>query len=117
MFKKLQCVTFFLLLLTEGDLYEDGLALKNGFFRSRRFQAQSEGSLDLFGEEQRVESGGEEEGEGEGEEENSQMEARRRKDRLEREEFIRKCRVRITALLYTHCVRHLLSCACIVFIY
>ena len=83
---------------TEGDLYEDGLALRNGFFRSRRFNAQSEGSLDLFSDERREESGGEEgEGEGEGEVEveveDTQMEALRRKDRLEREEFMRKCRV------------------------
>lgn len=70
-------------------MYEDGLALKNGFFRSRRF-VRSEGSLDLFAEERKVDSG--EEGEL-GEEESSQLEARRRKDRLEREEFIRKCRV------------------------
>ena len=65
--------------------------MRNGFFRSRRFLAQSEGSLDLFAEEDRVESGGEE-GEGLGDE-SSQLEAKRRKERLEREEFIRKCRV------------------------
>lgn len=78
-------------------MYEDGLALKNGFFRSRRFLAHSEGSMDLFAEDSRVDSGGEEgevEREGEGEGDNSQLEAKRRKDRLEREEFIRKCRVR-----------------------
>ena len=76
-------------------MYEDGLALKNGFFRSRRFLAHSEGSMDLFAEDHHVDSGGEEgEGEGEGEGDNSQLEAKRRKDRLEREEFIRKCRVR-----------------------
>ena len=75
-------------------MYEDGLALKNGFFRSRRFLAQSEGSLDLFAEDHRADSGGEE-GMGEGGmDESSQLEAKRRKDRLEREEFIRKCRVR-----------------------
>lgn len=80
----------------EGDLYEDGLALKNGFFRSRKFMGNSEGSLDLFAEERREESGGEEGG---GEEENTQMEAMRRKDRLEREEFIKKCRVSIELYL------------------
>ena len=68
------------------------MALKNGFFRSRRFLAPSEGSLDLFAEEHRVKSGEEGEGKG-GEDESSQMEAKRRKDRLEREEFFRKCRV------------------------
>ena len=53
--------------------------------------------MDLFAEDSRVDSGGEEgevEREGEGEGDNSQLEAKRRKDRLEREEFIRKCRVR-----------------------
>ena len=77
----------------EGDLYEDGLALKNGFFRSRKFLAHSEGSLDLFAEDHRDESEGEDGGVVEGEDE-SKMEALRRKDRLERDEFMRKCRVR-----------------------
>ena len=69
-------------------MYEDGLALKNGFFRTRHFAGQSSeaGSLELFSEER--ESGGE------GEEEPSNLtEAKRRRDRLEREEFIRKCKV------------------------
>ena len=72
-------------------MFEDGLTLKNGFFRTRRFaHPASEGSLDLFSE-RGMESGGEE---GEGEEDvASQVEAHRRKDRLEREEFMRKCRV------------------------
>ena len=74
-------------------MYEDGLAMKNGFFRSRRF-ARSEDSLDLFAEERKVDSGEE----GELREESSQLEARRRKDRLEREEFIRKCRVSAVGL-------------------
>ena len=70
----------------EGDLYEDGLALKNGFFRSRRFVQTSEaGSLELFPEEG--------ESEGEADEESNQADVRRRRDRLEREEFIRKCKV------------------------
>ena len=76
----------------EGDLFEDGLALKNGFFRSRHFakQGSEAGSLDLFSEDH-----GEIEVEGrEGEELSSQAEAKRRKDRLEREEFMIKCRVR-----------------------
>lgn len=68
------------------------MTLKNGFFRTRHFaHPASEGSLDLFSEERGVESGGEEGG---GEEDvTSQVEAHRRKDRLEREEFMRKCRV------------------------
>ena len=71
-------------------MYEDGLALRNGFFRSRKFVPQSEGSLDLFAEEKREESGGEEV---EVEVEDTQMEALRRRDRLEREEYMKKCRV------------------------
>ena len=67
-------------------MYEDGLALKNGFFRSRRFAQSSEaGSLELFSEER--ESGGE------GEEGDRHDVAKKRRDRIEREEFIRKCRV------------------------
>ena len=76
---------------TEGDLYEDGLNLKNGFFRTRHFaRPESEASLDLFAE-RGVESGGEEGGREEGT--SSQVEAHRRRDRLEREEFMMKCRV------------------------
>ena len=97
---------------SEGDLFEDGLALKNGFFRTRRFakQGSEAGSLDLFSE-----GGvGECEVEGvEGEELSSQAEARRRKERLEREEFMIKCRVRNDPhTLFTHlivCV-HNLTC-------
>lgn len=88
-----QCsYTLTLCCTTDGDLFEDGLTLKNGFFRTRRFaHPASEGSLDLFSEERGIESGGEEGG---GEEDvASQVEAHRRKDRLEREEFMRKCRV------------------------
>ena len=72
---------------TEGDLYEDGLALKNGFFRTRHFAAQSSeaGSVELFTEER--DSGGE------GDVGTNQAEAKRRRDKLEREEFIRKCKV------------------------
>ena len=73
----------------DGDLFEDGLQMKNGFFRTRRYaKAGSEqGSVDLFAEERGEESEGEAEAVG------SQAEALRRKDRLEREEFIKKCRV------------------------
>lgn len=72
----------------EGDLYEDGLALKNGFFRSRRFAAQGSeaGSVEMF-------DSGEEEGEGEGGGRANQDLVKRTRDRLEREEFIRKCKV------------------------
>ena len=83
---------FYSLLPPDGDLYEDGLALKNGFFRSRHFtkQGSEAGSLDLFSEDH-----GDIELEGrELEELSSQAEAKRRKDRLEREEFMMKCRVR-----------------------
>lgn len=73
----------------EGDLYEDGLALRNGFFRTRHFgQTGSEGSVDLFAEDRTLET------EVDMEEDNSsQAEVLRRKDKLEREEFVRKCRV------------------------
>lgn len=72
----------------EGDLYEDGLAMKNGFFRSRRFAQTSEaGSVELFSEER--DSGGE------GDEGSNQAAAKRRRDRLEKEEFIRKCKVSV----------------------
>jgi hypothetical protein len=69
-------------------LYEDGLALRNGFFRSRRFAAQSSeaGSVEMF-------DSGDEEGEGEGGGRATQDLAKRTRDRLEREEFIRKCKV------------------------
>lgn len=79
-----------MLLPAEGDLYEDGLTLRNGFFRSRRFAAQGSeaGSLELFSEER--DSGDE----GVEDTTSSQAEAKRRRDRLEREEFIRKCKVR-----------------------
>lgn len=76
----------------EGDLYEDGLTLKNGFFRTRRFAGQSSeaGSLELFPNPEERDSDGEgavaDLGSG-------QAEAKRRRDRLEREEFIRKCKV------------------------
>ena len=62
--------------------------LKNGFFRTRRFGPSSEASMDLFTEERT--------GELQVEEEiiiGSQAEAKRRKERLERQEFIRRCQV------------------------
>eukprot|EP00731_Ephydatia_muelleri_P027359 Em0019g232a len=80
--------------LKEGDLYEDGLALRNGFFRTRHFgPTGSEGSVDLFVEDRTLET------ELDMEEDNSQAEALRRKDKLEREEFVRKCRERESSRL------------------
>lgn len=69
--------------------------MKNGFFRTRHYaKADSEqGSVDLFAEERGEESDGEAEVAG------SQAEALRRKDRLEREEFIKKCREREDSLM------------------
>ena len=62
--------------------------MKNGFFRSRRFaQASEAGSVELFSEER---DSGEE-----AEESSYQVAAQRRIDRLEKEEFIRKCKVRM----------------------
>lgn len=64
------------------------MCLKNGFFRTRRFAHGSEASMDLFAEERANELQIEEDiiiG--------SQAEAKRRKERLERQEFIRKCQV------------------------
>ena len=82
--------------LIEGDLYEDGLAMKNGFFRTRHFNRNGSeaGSLDLFADDHHSDGeGGMGVDGGERVELNSQAEAKRRKDRLEREEFIRKFRV------------------------
>ena len=88
---------------TDGDLCEDGLFMKNGFFRTRHFNCQGgseAGSLDLFADDQLSdgEGGGAAGGGGAGmdggrAELNTQAEAKRRKDRLEREEFLRKFRV------------------------
>lgn len=66
--------------------------MKNGFFRTRHFKHHgSETSMDLFSEDRNVDNL----------QEcelllmDSQNEARKRKERLEKEEFIRKCRVSI----------------------
>lgn len=62
--------------------------MKNGFFRTRHFaQASEAGSVELFSEER---DSGEEV-----EESSYQVAAKRRIDRLEKEEFIRKCKVRL----------------------
>ena len=83
---------------TDGDLFEDGLTLKNGFFRSRHFaQGSDAGSLELFSEDRdpgdEVEGGGIMGGGGE-DSAGAQDIAKMRRDRIEKEEFIRKCRVR-----------------------
>lgn len=73
----------------DGDLHEDGHTLVNGFFRKRRFAvAESEYSADLFGDNEHALEGFQE-----GVEDDSQLEAKKRKDRLEKEEFIRKYQV------------------------
>ena len=101
----------FLHYLTEGDLYEDGLAMKNGFFRTRNFNRNGSeaGSLDLFGDDHHSDGEGATglDG-GERVEFSSQAEAKRRKDRLEREEFIRKFRVHNTCMFVTSCM-----CVCV----
>ena len=82
----------------EGDLYEDGLALKNGFFRTRHFGQGSEaGSLELFseGRASEEEEWGMAMGEGEEGGNSNHDVSKQRRDKLEREEFIKKCRVRI----------------------
>ncbi|XP_019853071.1 PREDICTED: claspin-like isoform X2 [Amphimedon queenslandica] len=85
--------------LLEGDLCEDGLYLKNGFFRSRRFAPKrtgSETSLDMFLETERDF----ELGEGEEGDDDSQIEAKKRRDRLERDEFIRRSQARSDLLTF-----------------
>ena len=89
--------------VTEGDLYEDGLTMRNGFFRTRHFNKNGSeaGSLDLFADDHHSDGG--EDGmavENVVMEMNSQAEAKRRKDRLEREEFMRKFRV--SHLMWIH---------------
>lgn len=101
--KSVKCIPVLLLLPIEGDLYEDGLYMKNGFFRTRHFNRNwsEAGSLDLFADEHLSDEdvGGSTGVEGGRVEVSSQAEAKRRKDRLEREEFLRKFRVRLNALL------------------
>jgi uncharacterized membrane protein len=80
--------------LLEGDLYEDGLYMKNGFFRTRKFA--SEASADLFSDQVKLELMDEDQVEMQV---GSQAEALKRKERLEKEEFIRKCHERNESLL------------------
>ena len=94
-------------------MYEDGLFMKNGFFRTRHFNrngGSEAGSLDLFADDQLSdgEGGGGGGGGGVGVEGgrvelNTQAEAKRRKDRLEREEFLRKFRVSWSSYMYMYC--------------
>lgn len=75
--------------LPGGDLYEDGIMLKDGYFRKRKFaHVGSETSLDLFADDRVLDSGDEQFND-----ENSQAEAMRRKQRLEKEEFLSQMRV------------------------
>lgn len=76
-------------------MYEDGLMMRNGFFRTRHFNRNGSeaGSIDLFADDHHSDGEGGIGAGGEQMELNSQAEAKRRKDRLEREEFIRKFRV------------------------
>lgn len=76
-------------------MYEDGLTMKNGFFRTRHFNRHGSeaGSLDLFADDHHSDGEGGMGMENEGMGINSQTEAKRRKDRLEREEFMKKFRV------------------------
>ncbi len=65
------------------------MQMKNGFFRARRFALGSETSQDLFAEDRNLDLDNEEEATPIG----SQAEAKRRKERLEKEEFIQKSAV------------------------
>ena len=78
----------------EGDLYEDGMTLKNGFFRTRHFNGlgSEADSLELFSEDREREEEGEEfEGEGVGN--HTQDIAKKHRDKLEKEEFFKTTKV------------------------
>ena len=101
-------------------MYEDGLTMRNGFFRTRHFNRNGSeaGSLDLFADDHP--SDGEGGGVGVDTQKvglNSQAEAKRRKDRLEREEFIRKFRVCLTlstcTCVYLCMVKRPCVCVCV----
>ena len=82
--------------MLEGDLYEDGMYMKNGFFRTRHFKHHgSETSMDLFSEDRNLDNTDDIVLR------DSQSEAMKRKERLEKEEFIRKCRVSTTVFQTT----------------
>ena len=84
--------------LAEGDLYEDGMYLKNGFFRKRKFAHQgSEVSMDLFSEDQTLDSGGEDVEE----DSDDAAEVTRRRKRVEKEQFLKFIRVSFQLFLYS----------------
>ena len=84
--------------LAEGDLYEDGMYLKNGFFRKRKFAHQgSEVSMDLFSEDRTLDSGGEDVEE----DSDDAAEVTRRRKRVEKEQFLKFIRVSFQLFLYS----------------
>ena len=64
--------------------------MRNGFFRTRRFTHGSEASQDLFAEDRNLDIALEEESLAIG----SQAEAKKRKERLEKDEFLKRNTVR-----------------------
>lgn len=78
--------------LVDGDLVEDGLFLKDGLFRKRKLAYMgSEASLDLFAEDRTLDSGGEDVDE----DSDDLLELNRRKDRMEKEQYLRFMRVSV----------------------
>lgn len=76
--------------LADGDLVEDGLFLKDGLFRKRKLAYMgSEASLDLFGDDRTLDSGGEDVGE----DSDDLSELNRRRVRVEKEQYLRFMRV------------------------
>lgn len=84
--------------LADGDLVEDGLFLKDGLFRKRKLARMgSEGSLDLFADDQTLDSGGEDVDE----DSDELSELNRRRIRVEKEQYLRLVRVSAFAALTT----------------
>jgi len=82
--------------LPGGDLFEDGMMLKDGYFRKRKFaHVGSETSLDLFADNHMLDS----EDEQQFDDESLQAEALRRKEWLEKEEFLAQMRVSKNSLI------------------
>lgn len=76
--------------LADGDLVEDGLLLKDGLFRKRKLAYMgSEASLDLFGDDRTLDSGGEDVDE----DSDDLSELNRRRVRVEKEQYLRFMRV------------------------
>ena len=69
----------------EGDLCEDGVYMRKVFFWTRCFAHDSETSIDLFAEDRQLLSGSDKE---DGETLSSRVETQRRKECLEKEEFL-----------------------------